>query len=971
MPRVSVSGESATAGSQWTQLYLGLGFTTLATLLLELSLTRLFSVVFFYHFAFLAISLALFGFGAGGVFSYVVASRPGNLSAELGRLTFVNSVAVVLLLWFILSRHGDMTFGTLAAVYIASSVPFFFAGTVVSLAISEAIGRIDRAYLFDLMGAAAGCLLLVPFLDYFGGPNTVLCRRCHLCCRVVHLVQSSRTSPPAGLRRPRRAAAGHADDHERHRPHLRRALGERRPHSRGTPRQVEQFFARGPYLRQDRNGRLLGYPHRRRRGHRRPPKSIGTSRSRRPPNRICCITARDSPYLLRPAAKTLIIGAGGGYDLARALGSGSKDVTGVEINPIIANDIMRGAMRKESFNLYRRPEVRIFVEDGRSFIRASHEKYQVLQATLVDTWASTAAGAFALSENNLYTADAFEDYLSHLTGDGVLAFSRWGFDPPRESLRVVSLGMEALRRLGETDAAKHVIVVRERARDINGWGALDTLLISRKPFTNADIEHAGHMAAQAGLDVLYLPGGGATNPFGQLLTAPDPQKFFASYAYDVSPVFDDRPFFFYTVQTRDLWNYLSNANPESADYKVNRAVPLLFGLMALCLAATALVMVLPRLVLGSRLPKQKGILTFLLYFICLGAGYILVQMALIQKFMLLLGQPTRALTVIVFSMLIASGAGSYFSGKWIDSSDRRLTFVLATVAALIAALAILATPLVHAAAVWPMPARILMTVAAIFPAAFFMGMPFPQRPPPPRTPPSTLRALGLVAERRRQRHGIGRRRRARHLLGLARDPPHRRSALYRRAPRHPRHPAHPSHRMKLIAIGGCSGAGKSTLAHAVACHLPSSAVIALDAYYANRGPVANYDHPDALDWPLIAEHLDALAQGRAVAIPVYDFERHSRTGNTFWIEPADFIVMEGILALHAPIIQARANLRVFIEAENAALLRPPPGPRYRRTRTHPRQHRRTVHELHAAYGPRVRAPQPRRRRRHRQWSAPR
>jgi hypothetical protein len=174
LARVSVSGEATTGGSQWTQLYLGLGFTTLATLLLELSLTRLFSVVFFYHFAFLAISLALFGFGAGGVFSYVIANRPGNLSAELGRLSFINSVVIVPLLWFILSRHGDMTLTSLITVYVASAIPFFFAGTVVSLAISEAIGRIERAYLFDLLGAAAGCLLLVPFLDYFGGPNTVL-----------------------------------------------------------------------------------------------------------------------------------------------------------------------------------------------------------------------------------------------------------------------------------------------------------------------------------------------------------------------------------------------------------------------------------------------------------------------------------------------------------------------------------------------------------------------------------------------------------------------------------------------------------------------------------------------------------------------------------------------------------------------------------------------------------------------------
>ena len=157
------------------------------------------------------------------------------------------------------------------------------------------------------------------------------------------------------------------------------------------------------------------------------------------------------PYYLRPGAKTLVIGAGGGYDVARALASGSRDITAVEINPIIANKIMRDRFAAESHRLYFRPEVHLVVEDGRSFVRRSTEKYQVLQATLVDTWASTAAGAFALSENNLYTTDAFYDYLTHLTDDGMLAFTRWGFDPPRESLRLVTLAMDALARLGETD----------------------------------------------------------------------------------------------------------------------------------------------------------------------------------------------------------------------------------------------------------------------------------------------------------------------------------------------------------------------------------------------------------------------------------------------------------------------------------------------------------------------------------------
>ncbi len=174
MSRVSSSSSSAVRGILWTQLYLGLGFTTLATLILELSLTRIFSVVFYYHFAFLAISIALFGLGAGGVFSYVVAAWPGNLYAKLGTLGLANSVCVVASLWFILSRTGDPSNLTLALVYFASALPFFLSGTVVSLAISEAMDRVDRAYFLDLAGAASGCLMLIPFLHLFGGPNTVI-----------------------------------------------------------------------------------------------------------------------------------------------------------------------------------------------------------------------------------------------------------------------------------------------------------------------------------------------------------------------------------------------------------------------------------------------------------------------------------------------------------------------------------------------------------------------------------------------------------------------------------------------------------------------------------------------------------------------------------------------------------------------------------------------------------------------------
>ena len=176
--------------------------------------------------------------------------------------------------------------------------------------------------------------------------------------------------------------------------------------------------------------------------------------TRRSSATTCWMQGPALPYALRPGAKTLVIGPGGGWDVARALASGSHDITGVEINPIIATTIMRERFPEHSHGLYLRPDVHIVVEDGRSFVRRSTDKYQVIQATLVDTWASTAAGAFALSENNLYTTDAFRDYLSHLTDDGLVGLH--------------ALGLRSAARIAAPDLAGHGSARRNWARPSRG-----------------------------------------------------------------------------------------------------------------------------------------------------------------------------------------------------------------------------------------------------------------------------------------------------------------------------------------------------------------------------------------------------------------------------------------------------------------------------------------------------------------------
>jgi len=702
---------------------MGVAFTTMATLLLELAMTRIFSVVFYYHFAFLAISIALFGLGAGGVFSYVIAAQPGPLFRKLGRLSLINALMPLISVIFLLTRGQELTNLTLAAVYFFSALPFFLAGAIVSLAISETIERVDRVYFFDLLGAAGGCLLLIPLLNNFGGPNTVI------AAAVLFAVGSAIWYNLDG-HQPLRAAS------------VAIALALTVLIVFNAKRHwIDVHYAKGQSLDNELFVRWNTF------------SRIAVAKERQSGQTQIVIDADAStgimdfdvdnltpaqradlteqgpafPYLMRPGAKTLIIGPGGGWDVARAIASGAKDITGVEINPIIANTVMRGEFAALSRNLYHRPGIRIEVEDGRSFIRRSTEKYTVLQATLVDTWASTAAGAFALSENNLYTTDAFHDYLSHLNDDGVLAITRWGFEPPRESVRLLILAREALARLGENQPHRHVMVIREGSKkDLEGWGARDTVLISRKPFTDADVTRAESLIAASKFQRVYLPGDGDATAFGQALLNPSLNQWLAAYPFDVTAVDDNRPFFFYTVQPQDLWNFLTAMNKDSADYKINRAVPMLFSLVGVSLLATIIILALPPLVLGTRLPREKGVLRFLMYFLCIGVGYILIQVALIQKFVLFLGHPTYALTVIIFSMLVSSGLGSYLSGKYIGDDDNKLMRALALVTVLVAMLAFTAAPITTGLVGLPLGVKMLITILLIAPAGFCMGMPFPQ-----------------------------------------------------------------------------------------------------------------------------------------------------------------------------------------------------------------------------------------------------
>lgn len=709
--------------TQWLKVYLGVALTTMATLLLELALTRIFSVVFYYHFAFLAISIALFGLGLGGVFSYVVRTGKGPLFIRLGRLSLTTSLLVLVALVILLAQGDNVSNWHLALVYFTAALPFFTAGAIVSLAISETIQNVNRIYFFDLAGAGGGCLLLLPLLKLVGGPGTVIVAAVTFAIAALiwrDLAQSigGRVASVALVL----ALAAFLTWNQKH-----PVLAIR--HAKGQPIANEVFstwndISRVGLVRQPNGEHWI----------------VIDADASTPIAKFdfAQLSAKDRhdltahgaslPYALRPGAKTLIIGPGGGWDIARALYTGSGDVTAVEINGIIADTIMRERFAGLSNNLYLRPEMHVYKEDGRSFVRRSHDKYQVVQATLVDTWAATAAGAFALSENNLYTTDAFRDYLLHLTDDGMVAVTRWGFDPPRESLRLISLAIEALGQVDEKEPWRHIIVTREAVTPpkgfTEGYGALDTVLVSRKPFSNSDISRALASLSESGQLPIYYPGCKLRNQFRDLLLSPNPSAYERSYLFDITPVTDNRPFFFYTVQPRDLLAFIKRG-AMTADRKINTAVPLLFGLLAISVMATLLILVAPPLVLGARLPSQRGVFGFLTYFLFIGAGYILIEVALIQKFVLFLGHPTYALTVVIFSMLVSSGLGSFVSRRLLGRDKSRLVKVLGLIALLTLLLGIVVASMLSALVWLPWVFKVALAVALITPLGFAMGMPFP------------------------------------------------------------------------------------------------------------------------------------------------------------------------------------------------------------------------------------------------------
>jgi hypothetical protein len=707
------------------RIFLGISLITLSVLMLELSLTRLFSATMYYHFAFMAISLALFGSGASGVFVYIIQRRlkPEYTGHWLSVAAILFALTNLFSLYVILSNPltfetGPGNYYRLARIYGAAALPFFFAGCAVTLAITRLAKDISKLYLFDLAGAALGCLLLIPVLNFIGAINIVLLvsalaaaagvmfgtspdgsRKAALCSVVLTVGLAGLVIYNTNTRRVDIRTAKGFDE-------TSVLFSKWNSFSRIT---VEGDFNTGVEIKIDADA-ATGI-------------SKDASNSAIHQDALSALSAL--VHHLKRDAHVLIIGPGGGNDVMAARVLGQKQITAVEINPIIARDVMSSEPFKSySGSIYQQPDVRLVVDEGRSFIRNSPDRYDIIQATMVDTWAATAAGAFSLSENNLYTVEAFKDYVTHLSDDGALTMTRWYFEPPDQLLRLISLTRAMMTELGISNPARHIMLVRDARTGYDRTPA--TYIFKRNEITDDEARTIEGLAQANGFQLLFTPLTQPPNVFTQLINAPDQQAFFAGYATNVEPTRDNNPFFFNSVRLSNIWSVIDGTTGEWQ--KTNLGTSILFALLAITSVLVLLFIIGPLLLIrGRALATGAGAkLSYLLYFASLGAGFIIVEVAMIQKFILFLGHPVYSLAVVLFSVLAFSALGSYLSGRIRDARLTPTLIKLLLVLVVLVFVYIVALPpifygLVHLAR----ELRIVIAVVLMAPLAMVMGMPMP------------------------------------------------------------------------------------------------------------------------------------------------------------------------------------------------------------------------------------------------------
>ena len=383
----------------------------------------------------------------------------------------------------------------------------------------------------------------------------------------------------------------------------------------------------------------------------------------------------------------------------------------IEVNSDIRK-VVDEDLGKLSGKPYTRPGVHTTIGDGRAILAARSTKYDEIQLSFTDTLSASGAQGFALTENNLYTKESFEEYLDHLQPGGILNVSRLRKLVGDEAIRATVLMLSALEDHGIKHPERNVVVIL--GKDVLGE-EFGTILGSLKPYSADQLAQITTLAAERGGKIAFAPDGPYVDEWKQLHEAPSWQSFCDNYRLNVCPPTDDKPFFFNMQRLTEIGSQGSGYFFTSSPYTI------LMLTLGILLVLSALAFVLPlSFVKKERRPKP----TSLVYFVAIGIGFLVLEIVLTQRFVLFLGFPTYALSVVLFALLVASGIGSWLSARF-TVPRKALMVALSITVGLILASAFTLQPLLRELIDLPFAARVAIAISLLTPFGLMLGMAMP------------------------------------------------------------------------------------------------------------------------------------------------------------------------------------------------------------------------------------------------------
>ena len=713
----------------------------LSMLLLELALTRIFSFISFHHFTYLVIGIAMLGFGTAG--TYLTVRRSDDTTSKSNEflprhawflgLATITAVVIIPRIHFypmdMILRQDYSNLLSLFIIVLLTAAPFFFGGTCIGYIISYAGSSINYLYFADLVGAAIGSLFAIILINNVGAIascfataaismvvatlSTVYHRRRYFVSSLIVIVLTIIITRTEFL-----PLYVPSDKQMFRMEHLVEQVKWHVITRLDITQPIEGYFGFGGSLSPNYK-KNKGEPQKVRFIYQDGSNLTGIIQPTPTPRETPSLGyyIQGAPYQVKSEAEVLVIGCGGGVDVLIALHNGARHVVGVDINPQTI-ELIKETYRDFAGGVYQRDDVELVVAEGRHFLSRDSQTFDVIQLSGVDTWSALTTGAYALTENFIYTAEAFDQYLAHLKKDGIVNFSRPFLFPPTETLKLVVTAFDALERLNVKDSFKHLVILAEKDKPKWQLNWAQTI-VKRSPFTRAEVESLTRWTNSLGFEIIYDPYTLRKGELEALIRAPAEKRsqIVAHHPLDIRPATDNKPFFFQFYYWRDLLTDLG------ARGRLAQLI-LLVSLFQVTLLS-GLFILYPLYRKSENVSQPGGRTGIFVYFASLGLGFIIVEIALLQKFMIFLGGPAYSMAITLFTILLSSGIGSFLSRNF----SKRPFILLATVIPLM-----VITILVYAFFLDDMIAQLmylshfmrgLVTVLIIAPLGLLMGMPFP------------------------------------------------------------------------------------------------------------------------------------------------------------------------------------------------------------------------------------------------------